>query len=123
MRFSEGIDQTIFLSRERDDARHFRQGCCWIAADAVTYAWFPANFDEYQFCEEGLVRVNVEDAAGQRIVLEAAPGEHIYLPAGFHYELEATGVPTRFLFSSGPSARRGISASEYSAQLIALRGK
>lgn len=119
--FSPGNVGVIFLSRERDDAKYFRQGYCWVEADAVDYEWFPANFDEAQFCLEGLIRLHARDAAGRELVLEAGPGEHVYMPAGFQYRQVATGVRTAFFFSSGPSARRGMSDTEYSAALIATR--
>jgi len=42
------------------------------------------------------------------IVLEAREGEHIFLPAGYKYTLEATGVKSKF---SGPAVHRRGSAS------------
>jgi hypothetical protein len=56
------------------------------------------------------------------VVLEATQGEHIYLPAGYAYTLEATGVEAAFFWTSGPSPRAGlVEAPEYSAQLKSLR--
>ena len=56
-------------------------------------------------------------------MLEAGAGEHIYLPGGYAYTIENTGVRSVFFWSSGPSARSGVTESkEYSKQLTALRG-
>ena len=71
---------------------------------------------------EGKIRLKVEDAAGRVIYLEAAQGEHIFLPGGYKYTLEATGVKTVFFWTSGPSPRYGlVEIPEFSAELKALR--
>ena len=57
------------------------------------------------------------------MILEAGVGEHIYLPGGYEYTLEATGVATEFFWTSGPSPRFGLAElPEFSAALSALRG-
>jgi hypothetical protein len=122
LELNTGIGMAVFLSRERDDALYFRQGYCWMEPDHAGYEWDQLNFDEAEYCLEGLIRLHVWDAAGREIVLEAGPDEHIYLPGGYRYKLVATGVRTRFFWSSGPSPRRGMSARQYSDQLVALRG-
>ena len=123
LEFNTGIDTAIFLSQERDDARYFRQGICYAKPDHEPVHWTQANFDETQFCLTGMIRLRVEDRSGKVIVLEARPGEHIYLPAGFTYTLEATGVESSFFWVSGPSNRPGIvEAPDYSEQLRSLRG-
>lgn len=120
--FNTGIDTAIFLSRERDDARYFRQGYCYMEPDHLPYHWDQRDFDETHFCLKGKVHLKVEDASGRVVVLEAAEGEHIYLPAGYSYSLEATGQQTVFFWSSGPSPRAGLAdAPEYSAVLKSLR--
>ena len=107
LEFNKGIETGIFISQEREDARYFRQGI----------------FDESQCCLTGMIRLRVEDASGRQVVLEARPGEHIYLPAGYTYTLEATGIESSFLWTSGPSNGPGIvEAPGYSKQLRALRG-
>lgn len=64
----------------------------------------------------------VEDAAGRTVVLEAGVGEHIYLPAGYTYRLECTGVSYKFFWTSGPSPKVGVAdAPDYSRELTALR--
>lgn len=124
LEFNTGIDTAIFLSRERDDARYFRQGYCYQEPDHGEYHWDQKDFDETHYCLEGRIRLRVEDAAGRQIVLEAAEGEHIYLPAGYKYTLEPTGVRTRFFWTSGPSPRAGlVEAKDYSDQLKALRSE
>jgi ethanolamine utilization protein EutQ (cupin superfamily) len=123
LQFNTGIETAIFLSLERDDARYFRHGVCWMEPDHGPYKWDQNNFDETHFCLRGKVRVRVEDAAGRQIVLEAGEGEHIYLPAGYEYTLEATGTRSAFFWTSGPSPRPGlVEARDYSDQLRALRG-
>jgi ethanolamine utilization protein EutQ (cupin superfamily) len=122
LQFNTGIDTAIFLSRERDDARYFRQGYCYQEPGHGEYHWDQTNFDETHYCLKGKIRLRVRDAAGREVVLEAGPGEHIYLPAGYAYTLEPTGVETAFFWTSGPSPRAGlVEAPEYSAQLTALR--
>lgn len=121
--FNKGIDTAIFLSRERDDARYFRQGYCYQEADHLPYNWQQADFDETHYVLKGKVSLRVKDASGREVVLEAGPGEHIYLPAGYEYTLEASGEETEFFWSSGPSPRVGLAPDlpEFSAQLRELR--
>jgi hypothetical protein len=126
-----GIGTTVFLSRERDDARYFRQGIYWMDADHAGHEWNQTNYDESQHCIEGLLRLRVRDAGGREVVLEAGPGENVYLPAGYTYTLEPSGVSTKVLWTSGPSPRPGLvlakgegvaGAKEYRKALIASRG-
>jgi len=122
MEFNTGIETAIFISRELDDARYFRQGIAYAQPDHEPVNWTQANFDETQCCLTGMIRLRVADSSGKEIVLEAGPGEHIYLPAGFTYTLEATGVESSFLWTSGPSARPGIvEQPDYRKQLKSLR--
>ncbi len=98
-----GVATTVFLSRERDDARYFRQGLYWLDADLAGYEWTQNNYDEALYCIEGLLRLRVRDSAGREVLLEAAPGENVYLPA-------ATPMGSRPAASRpgccGPAARR-----------------
>lgn len=122
LEFNTGIETSIFISRELDDARYFRQGICYAEADHEPVNWFQANFDETQCCLTGMVRLKVADFSGKEIVLEIGPGDHIYLPAGFEYTLEPNGAPYSFLWTSGPSAPAGIvEEPDYSKTLRALR--
>lgn len=120
--FAKGVGTNIFVSQEADDARHFRHGYCYGEPDHDDYHWDQANFDESHYCLEGKIRVKVEDANGRIIHLEACAGEHIYLPGGYKYTLESTGVKTTFFWTSGPSPRYGlVEVPEYSKELRALR--
>ncbi len=120
--FNTGITTAIFLSREADDARYFRQGICWQEPDHLPYNWKQADFDETHYVLKGKIHLVVKDAAGREVVLEAAQGEHIYLPGGYEYTLEATGVESVFFWSSGPSPRNGlVEVPEFSAQLTSMR--
>lgn len=122
LEFNTGIDTSIFLSRERDDARYFRQGYCYMEPDHGPYSWDQTNFDETHYCLKGMIRLRVRDAAGREVTLEAGEGEHIYLPAGYSYTLEATGVQSTFFWTSGPSPRAGlVEARDYRDELLALR--
>lgn len=124
LEFNTGIDTALFLSQERDDARYFRQGIAFANADHAPVEWMQSNFDETQFCLTGMIRLRVKDAAGREVVLEAGPGEHIYLPAGYTYTIEPTGIESTFFWTSGPSNRPGIvEAPDYSKQLRSLRGE
>jgi ethanolamine utilization protein EutQ (cupin superfamily) len=121
--FNTGIGTAIFLTRERDDARYFRQGYCYQEPDHLPYNWKQADFDETHYVLEGQIRLIVKDAAGREVTLEAARGEHIYLPGGYEYTLVPTGIRTVFFWSSGPSPRVGLApdAPEFSAALKSLR--
>jgi mannose-6-phosphate isomerase-like protein (cupin superfamily) len=122
LEFNTGIDTSIFLSRERDDARYFRQGYCYMEPDHAGYAWDQRDFDETHFVLKGKITLTVRDAAGREITLEAGEGEHIYCPAGYSYILSANGVQSVFFWTSGPSPRAGlVEAKDYSNQLKALR--
>lgn len=120
--FNTGITTNIFVSRERDDARYFRHGYCYGEPDHLPYHWDQKDFDESHYVLKGRVHLVVEDAAGRTVVLEAGEGEHIYLPAGYKYTLEATGVDYTFFWTSGPSPKVGVAdAPEYSRELKSLR--
>lgn len=120
--FNTGIETNIFLSQERDDARYFRHGYCYQEPDHGPFNWTQMDFDETHYCLEGKIHLRVRDANGREIVLEAKQGEHIYLPAGYEYTLEPTGVKTVFFWVSGPSPRAGVvEAPEYSQMLKSLR--
>jgi|TARA_B110000305_G_C19025791_1_gene441408 glyoxylate utilization-related uncharacterized protein len=120
--FAKGIGTAIFLTQERDDARHFRQGYCYQESGHDDYFWDQNNFDETHYCLEGKIRLKVEDANGRVIYLEAAQGEHIYLPGGYKYTLESSGVKTSFFWTSGPSPRYGlVELPEFSEEMRALR--
>ena len=122
LQFNTGIDTNIFLSRERDDARYFRQGYCYMEPDHEPYQWDQKDFDETHYCLRGKIHLTVRDASGREVVLEAAEGEHIYLPAGYLYTLTASGVDTAFFWTSGPSPRAGlVEAADYAATLTSLR--
>lgn len=124
MVFEEGIDNAIFLSQERDDARHFRQGVCFQKPDHTPFSWQQGNFDETHYVLKGKIRLRVKDAAGREVVLEAGCGEHIYLPGGYHYTLEPTGEETAFFWTSGPSPRYGlVEVADYSKTLTSLRAE
>lgn len=124
LEFNTGIETAILISQERDDARYFREGICYAKADHQPVHWTQANFDETQFCLSGKIRLRVEDTSGKSVVLEAGPGEHIYLPAGYTYTLEATGIDSSFFWVSGPSNRPGIvEAPDYSEALRRSRGE
>ncbi|WP_066904542.1 hypothetical protein [Millisia brevis] len=120
--FARGIGTNIFLSRERDDARFFRQGILYAEADHDPYTWVQQDFDETHYVLTGWIRVRAVDADDREVVLEAGPGEHIYCTAGFTYTLEPHGVPYTFFWTSGPSPSVGVwDAREYSGMLTALR--
>lgn len=122
LEFNTGIDTSIFLSRERDDARYFRQGYCYQEPDHLPYHWEQKDFDETHYVLKGKIVLTVRDAAGREITLEAGEGEHIYLPAGYAYTLTCSGVQTVFFWTSGPSPRAGlVEAKEYSNTLKAMR--
>jgi hypothetical protein len=122
LQFNTGIDTTIFLSREADDARYFRQGVCFPGADHAPYSWDQVDFDETHYVLKGKIRLRVRDAEDREVVYEAETGEHIYLPGGYYYTLECTGVDSAFFWSSGPSPRNGlVDVPDFSAALKSTR--
>lgn len=123
LQFAKGIETAIFVSQEREDARWFRHGICYAEADHDPVHWYQASFDETQMCLTGMIRLRVEDANGREVVLEAGPGDQVYLPGGYTYTLEAHGEEYSFLWTSGPSNRPGIvEAPRYRKALLELRG-
>lgn len=122
LQFNTGIDTTIFLSREADDARYFRQGICCAEADHAPYSWDQFDFDETHYVLKGKIRLRVRDAVGREILLEAAEGEHIFCSGGYRYTLEPSGVYTEFFWTSGPSPRNGlVELPEFSDALKSMR--
>lgn len=122
LQFNTGIETNIFVSRERDDARYFRHGYCYGEPDHLPYEWEQRDFDESHYVLKGRIHLNISDAAGRQVVYEAAEGEHLFLPAGYTYRLEATGAAYTFFWTSGPSPKVGVAdAPEYSRELKALR--
>jgi hypothetical protein len=108
LEFRRGCTGAIFISRERDDARFFYQGLGYYAADMDDFEWEQAGWDETQWCLLGRVRVKVTDGFGGELLLEAAEGECIYLPVGFTYTIQATGVASVALWTAGPSLKAGL---------------
>ena len=122
LQFNTGIDTAIFLSREADDCRYFRQGICYPGAEHEPYAWDQPDFDETHYVLKGKIRLRVCDVDSREVVYEASVGEHIYLPGGYHYTLEKTGVDSAFFWTSGPSQRNGlVEIPEFSAMLKSMR--
>lgn len=108
MEFTAGFETAVFISRERDDARYFRQGMNYAAPDFEPVRWEQLNYDETMCCLTGKVRLRIADRAGREAVLEIVPREHLYLPAGYIYTLEPSGSETTILWTSGPSTKVGI---------------
>lgn len=124
LQFNTGIHTNIFLSRERDDCRYFRHGYCYADPEHGGYEWDQTNFDETHFVLKGRMRILVRDAEGREVTLEAAEGEHVYLPGGYYYKIEPTGEEAIFFWTSGPSPRNGVvEAPEYSETLRQLRSE
>jgi hypothetical protein len=76
------------------------------------------------------MRVICRDGDGREVTLEAAEGEHMYLPAGFWYTIRATGIETIAFWTVAPNLKQGIKplvelnlpeAPEYSQKLKDLR--
>ena len=86
----------------------FARAIATWSAITQPYNWVQSDFDETHYCLEGKIHLVVRDASGRKVILEAKQGEHIYLPAGYDYTLEASGVKTVFFWSSGPSPRAGL---------------
>jgi len=53
LEFNTGIDTAIFISRERDDARYFRHGYCYMEPDHGDYHWDQSNFDDRTSASKG----------------------------------------------------------------------
>jgi hypothetical protein len=131
LRFSEGCESSVFLSRERDDARYFYHGLCYHGADMEDFEYEQASWDESYYCLKGRLRVIARDADGNETVLEAGVGEHIYMPAGYTYTLTASGEESLNFWTLGPALKAGIAAlrdidlpdaPEFAKKLRATRG-
>ena len=80
LEFNTGIDTAIFISRERDDARYFRHGYCYMEPDHGDYHWDQSNFDESHFCLEGRIKL-IEQHGGRRRMRQVRhyfPGQKPY---------------------------------------------
>lgn len=122
LKFNTGITTAIFLSREADDARYFRQGICYCEPGHKPYSWDQLDFDETHYVLWGKIHLRIRDSNKREIVYEAKEREHIYLPGGYYYTLETTGIDSAFFWSSGPSPRNGlVDIPDFSATLKAMR--
>jgi hypothetical protein len=126
--FARGLYSHVFISREKDEARYFMQGIQIHAPDHESFEWEQDAWDEGYRTVKGVMRVIARDGAGREITLE---GEHMYLPAGYWYTLEATGVETHAFWTVAPCLKQGIKplvelnlpeAPEYAKKLKELRG-
>jgi hypothetical protein len=107
--FARGLSTIYYLSRERDDARYYYEGITFCEADMDSFEWEQSSWDESFHCTKGMIQVGVRDGAGKEITLRINEGEHAYLPGGFWYTLEASGVESIFLWTMGPAFKTGLS--------------
>lgn len=130
MMFAPGCGTSVFISPEREDARYFMQGLCFHDAEHEEYAWVQDAWDEAYYCIKGIVRVGVEDSAGNETTLDIKEGEHAYLPAGFTYILKPSGVDSINFWTVGAIPSPGIkafteigvkNAGEIAKKLVELR--
>jgi hypothetical protein len=128
--FARGLYSQVFISREKDDARYFVQGLQFHAADHEAFEWEQDAWDEGYRTVKGVMRCVARDGSGREVVLEAAEGEHMYLPAGYFYRLENTGIESIAFWTVAPNLKRGLrplvelnlpEAPEYSKTLKGLR--
>jgi mannose-6-phosphate isomerase-like protein (cupin superfamily) len=129
--FRKGLYSHVFISREKDEARYFMQGIQMHAADHEPFEWEQDAWDEGYRTISGVMRCRCRDGSGREIVLEASEGEHMYLPAGYWYTLEPTGIETVAFWTVAPCLKQGIKplvevdlpeAPEYAKKLKGLRG-
>jgi hypothetical protein len=130
LEFAKGCASSVFLSRERDDARYIAHGYCFHAADMDEFVWDQSSWDETYFCIKGVLKLGVRDKDGNETELVMNEGEHGYLPAGYTYILRPSGVESINFWTLGPVLNVGLvplkdigmpDAPEYSKQLRALR--
>jgi mannose-6-phosphate isomerase-like protein (cupin superfamily) len=128
--FARGLYSQVFISREKDEARYFIQGLQFHAPDHEDFEWEQDAWDEGYRTVKGVMRCVARDATGREVALEAKEGEHMYLPAGYFYRLENTGVETIAFWTVAPNLKRGLAplvelnlpeAPEYSKTLKGLR--
>lgn len=128
--FARGLYSHVLISREKDDARYFMQGLQFHAPDHEEFEWEQDAWDEGYRTVKGVMRCIARDGDGKEIALEAAEGEHMYLPAGYWYRLEPTGVESIAFWTVAPCLKQGIKplvelnlpeAPEYAKKLKELR--
>jgi mannose-6-phosphate isomerase-like protein (cupin superfamily) len=108
MMFAKGCGTSVFISKEREDARYFIQGLCFHEPDHEEYAWVQDAWDEAYYCIKGIIRVGVDDSEGNSIVMDIHEGEHAYLPAGYTYTLKPSGVESINFWTVGAIPSPGI---------------
>jgi hypothetical protein len=106
--FARGLSTIYYLSRERDDARYYYEGVTYCDADMESFEWEQSSWDESFHCTKGTIQVGVRDGADAEMTLRINEGEHAYLPAGYWYTLQASGVDSVFFWTMGPAFKTGL---------------
>jgi len=89
------------------------EGICCLRADHAPIRWLQPDFEQIRLCLSGKLRLLVEDSHSEQTIIEALPGEGVYLPAGYAYTVEPTGVDTVFFWTFGtPDQTNPVEAPE-----------
>ena len=108
--FSKGMNTYMRISTEIEGSRNAIQGWCEHAPDFEPMVWDQANWDELFFCHKGSLKVLARDKHGAEKELVAQEGDSMFLPAGFHYTLLATGEQSVNYWTVTPVPSTGIKA-------------
>ena len=108
--FSSGMNTYMRISTEIEGSRNAIQGWCEHDPDFEPMVWDQANWDELFFCHKGSIKVLARAKHGAEKELFAKEGESMFLPAGFHYTLLATGEESINLWTATPAPRTGVKA-------------
>lgn len=110
--FSKGCETGQFLSVERDDARYMLLGMCFHDADMEPYEFELAAGEEAHYCVKGRLKFSCRDYDGNEAEFFVEEGEVAYLPGGYWYTLEASGVDSINYWSVAPAMKTGIAPLE-----------
>ncbi|MGB1885135.1 MAG: hypothetical protein ACPHUF_14620 [Gammaproteobacteria bacterium] len=107
LKFTNGCESGIFISRERDESRFYSQGLCFHDADMDPLEWQEVSWDEAFYCMKGKLVVAVSDSDGNELEYIVEEGDHFWAPAGYKYILKASGVDSINFWTMAPVLHSG----------------
>lgn len=107
LRFVEGMESGVFISREREESQFYSQGLCFHDADMDDLVWDEVSWDEAFYCMKGRLIVIVKDSDGNVAEFSVEEGDHFWAPAGYEYTLRASGIDSINFWTMAPVLHSG----------------